>query len=130
MAEFYAESAYALDHGWATRSFSALFGDPARGAAWIALLHDQPAGYVVLCVRHSMESGGLDGHIDDLFVRPAARRHGVGRALLHTLVADARARHVLALHVEAAPDNAAAQALYASFGLKLPTDRQLLSGRL
>ncbi|MBX3736052.1 MAG: GNAT family N-acetyltransferase [Candidatus Didemnitutus sp.] len=130
MADFYAESAFPLDRDWAARSFAALFADPARNAAWLASLDGQPIGHTVLCSRHSMEFGGLDGSIDDLYVIPAARRRGVGRALLDRLVAHARALGVLALHVEVAPDNTAAQALYAALGLQLTPDRQLLVTRL
>lgn len=130
MADFYAEASFALDRDWAARSFAALLADPRRNAAWIAWLRGKPVGHVVLCARHSMEFGGLDGSIDDLFVRAPARRRGIGRALLERLIAHARAQGVLALHVEVAPDNAAAQALYATLGLQPTPDRQLLVTRL
>jgi len=88
-----------------------------------------PLGYAVLTLRHSMEFGGPDGFIDDLFVRKASRRHGVGRAALGALLGECRRRGVLALHVETSAGNPAAVALYESFGLR---DRQrlLLTARL
>jgi ribosomal protein S18 acetylase RimI-like enzyme len=129
MARFYAESGFLLNRDWASASFAALLGD-VRGAAWIASHHDDPAGYVVLTLRHSMEYGGLDGFIDDLYVRPDRRRRGLGRAMLEALFAECRRRNVLALHVEAGQDNVAAQALYRSFGLGVLDDaRQLLTAR-
>lgn len=130
MADFYAEASFALDRDWAARSFAALLADPQRNAAWIAFQDGQPAGHAVLCARHSMEFGGLDGYIDDLYVRPGARRRGLARALLERLIAHARAQGVQALHVEVAPTNAAAQALYAALGLRPTPDRQLLVTRL
>ncbi len=130
MADFYSEATYVLDREWAARSFVALLADPKRNAAWIAWIDGKPVGHAVLCARHSMEFGGLDGSIDDLYVHPVGRRRGIGRALLERLVAHARAHGVLALHVEAAPDNAAAQALYATLGLCPIPDRQLLVARL
>lgn len=130
MADFYAEADFALDRDWAARSFTALLADPQRNAAWIAWLAGKPVGHAVLCARHSMEFGGLDGSIDDLYVRPAARRRGIARALLERLIAHARAQGVLALHVEVAPTNAAAQALYAAHSLRPTPDRQLLVTRL
>ena len=48
MAEFYAESEFSLDRQWASDSFSALLGDDAKGAVWIAFQDGEPAGYVVL----------------------------------------------------------------------------------
>src|SRR4051812_39965578 len=80
MSQFYAESNYALDRGWAAASFAQLLHDDSRGAAWIARFDGEPAGHIVLALRHSMEFGGLAGVIDDLFVRPEFRRRGIGSA--------------------------------------------------
>jgi ribosomal protein S18 acetylase RimI-like enzyme len=125
MREFYAESEFLLDSQWATDSFRALLSDDSKGAVWIVLHHGEPAGYVVLTLRHSMEYGGLDGFIDDLYVRPGDRRKGLGHVF-----AECERRNVLALHVEAGQSSAAAQALYRSLGLGVMDDaRQLLAVR-
>jgi GNAT superfamily N-acetyltransferase len=118
MREFYAEGGYALDDEWAASSFSALLGDPSRGMAWIVKVDGEPAGHAVLTLRHSMEFGGADAFVDDLFVRPGFRRRGLGRALLAALFDECARRGVLAVHVETGADNAAARALYDSFGMK------------
>jgi GNAT superfamily N-acetyltransferase len=118
MREFYAEAHYALDDDWAATSLSALLGDPSRGMAWIVKVDSVPAGHAVLTFRHSMEFGGLDAFVDDLFVRPVHRRRGLGKALLTALFDECRRRGVLAVHVETGPGNEAARALYASFGMK------------
>lgn len=129
MQEFYAESDHSLDRQRATASFSALLHDDSRGAAWI-LLHDaEPAGYTVLAIRFSMEYGGLDAFIDDLFVRPGHRGQGLGRAALRALFAECEKRHVLAVHVEVGHDNVAARTLYDSYGLR-DDGRQMLTVRL
>lgn len=131
MGEFYAESNYAPDGEWAAASFEQLLRDEARGAAWIARDGTGSAGYVVLALRHSMEFGGLTGIIDDLFVRPQARRQGVGSALLAALFEECRARQVAAVQVEVGPDNLAASGLYRAFGLRdHGTERQTLTVQL
>jgi ribosomal protein S18 acetylase RimI-like enzyme len=124
MEAFYREAAYPLDRRWAAKSFAALVGNPALGAAWLLWRDGNAAGYVVLTVRFSMEYGGRDAFIDDLFVRPEHRRHGVGTAALTELIAECRRRGVLALHVEVGHDNRAANALYQKFGLGLRTDQR------
>ena len=54
--------------------------------------------------------------LNDLFVVPAARGHGVARALLRRAADDARSRGAVKLVLSTAVDNAPAQALYASEG--------------
>lgn len=129
MAEFYAEAAFPLDRAWALRSFSTLLAQPSLGAAWVVTCDGRAAGHVVLTVRHSMEQGGLDAFIDDLFVRPAMRRRGLAALALETAIAECQRRGVLALHVEVAPDNLAATTLYARFGLRPRSDERLLLTR-
>jgi ribosomal protein S18 acetylase RimI-like enzyme len=131
MQEFYAEADYPLDRHWASASFSALLQDDSRGATWIVFHDSEPAGYIVLTIRFSMEYGGLDAFIDDLFIRRFCRRLGLGRAALNALFAECERRRLLAVHVEVGHDNVAAQALYRSYGL-VPYDygRQMLTVRL
>ena len=131
MQEFYAESAFDLESRWASDSFITLLSSASKGAVWIAFYDAEPAGYVVLTIRHNMEYGGDDGFIDDLYVRPNYRRKGLGRAATRALLEECERRNVLALHVEAGRNNVAAQALYRSFGLYVLDDaRQLLTVRL
>lgn len=118
MAEFYAESNYALDREWAADSFAQLVQAPDRGAAWIGRDASQVAGYVVLTMKHSMEFGGPDAFIDDLFVRPNSRRRGVATLLLHALFEECRERNALAVHAGVGHDNEGAIALYQAFGLR------------
>jgi GNAT superfamily N-acetyltransferase len=72
----------------ASNSLSALVSDDAKGDVWIAFRDDEPAGYAVLIIRHSMEYGGPDAFIDDLYVRPAHRRQGLGREALGWLFSE------------------------------------------
>lgn len=131
MQEFYAEADYQLNKHWAAASFSALLQDTSRGAVWIVFNNSEPAGYVVFTVRFSMEYGGLDAFIDDLFIRSSCRRLGLGRELLRTLFDECERRKVLAVHVEVGHDNVAAKALYHGYGLEPYSDgRQMLTVRL
>ncbi len=52
----------------------------------------------------------------DLFVAPQARRHGVARRLMESAVAEARACGAVALTLQTARTNVAAQRLYESLG--------------
>lgn len=131
MQEFYAEAHYEFDKQWATASFFQFLINPALGAAWIVSHSDEAAGYVVMTVGYSMEYGGLDAFIDDLFVRKEFRGKGYGRAALDTLFEECARRSILAVHVVVGRDNTTANALYSSYNLALGNDgRQLLSVKL
>ena len=117
MAEFYAESSFPLPTANARRAFEQLLSDPRLGGVWIAFGDDGPVGYVVLTLAFGMEYGGMRGFIDDLFVRPSARRRGVAGALLDALIADCVALGVRSLSVEVAPDNVAGNRVYERAGL-------------
>jgi ribosomal protein S18 acetylase RimI-like enzyme len=125
MAEFYAESSYPLDRAWAAQALGDLLSDSSRGMVWLLEVDGAPAGHAVLAVRFAMEFGGLLAYIDDLFVKPGFRRRGLARAGLVALLEHCRRRGCRAVHVEVSPDNAAANALYRSFGLAPRADERL-----
>jgi ribosomal protein S18 acetylase RimI-like enzyme len=124
MQEFYAEADFDLEHEVAGDSFLALLRQPQLGQVWLLQDNGAAAGFLVLTVRFAMEFGGLDGFIDDLFVRATSRRRGLASAGLKALLLESHRRGLLALHVEVGEDNAAAQTLYRAFGLAPGTDRR------
>lgn len=73
-------------------------------------------GYAVLTLGYSIEHGGVDGFIDEIYVIPAMRNQGIGLALLDRAETEARLRSVKVLHLEAEKRNEKAQALYRSLG--------------
>jgi ribosomal protein S18 acetylase RimI-like enzyme len=128
MQEFYAESGYALNRAWAEASFLALLRNKTHGETRLVCVDGRVVGYVVLTFRFSMEFGGLDAWIDDLFVQPAFRRRGVARYALQDLFTECHRRGALAVHVEVGKENAAAKSLYGGFGLKPHDDgREVLT---
>jgi ribosomal protein S18 acetylase RimI-like enzyme len=64
-------------------------------------------GYVVLTWSFSLESGGLDGYIDELFLEPEVRGRGIGTRVLAQAVLEARRRGCLRLCLEVEHGNPA-----------------------
>ena len=127
MDEFYAEASVPLDRAWAARAFEGLLAQPHLGAAWLLERAGEPIGHVVLSVRYAMEFGGPIGYVDDLFVRPAARRAGAATIALDAVTAECRGRGCRSLEVEVGAGNGAGQAVYRRHGLRpLDDDRQML----
>jgi GNAT superfamily N-acetyltransferase len=62
-----------------------LFGDRPAAEVLIAYLGDEPAGFALFFHNYSTWLGKRGIYLEDLFVRPPARSHGVGFALLRRL---------------------------------------------
>ena len=62
-----------------------LFGDRPAAEAVIASLDDEPVGFAVFFPTYSTFLARPGLYLEDLFVRPAARGAGVGRAVLKYL---------------------------------------------
>jgi GNAT superfamily N-acetyltransferase len=82
------------DHVKATDELleQALFGERPAAEALIAELDGEPAGYALFFPTFSTFLAIQGVWLEDLFVRPACRRHGVGRSLLAALAARTRDR--------------------------------------
>jgi [ribosomal protein S18]-alanine N-acetyltransferase len=100
----------------------ACYSDPWAPSAFVGL-HDNPA--VHFAVARTEARGAVagyvvawfvadEGELANLAVTPGARRRGIGRALLDSVLADATTRGVRSLYLEVRESNAAARKLYAS----------------
>ena len=71
-------------------------------------------GVAVLAYRLSISAGGLFASVEDLYVKPDARRRGVGRALLEAVGERCAARGVS--YVETQVEDEEAAGFYAALG--------------
>ena len=69
-----------------------LFGKRAAAEVLIAYLGGEPVGFALFFHNYSTWLGKRGIYLEDLFVRPAARKHGVGFALLRALARTALER--------------------------------------
>ena len=125
MAEFYAESGYALDHARAALGFTSLLNDQSLGRVWLVESGVEAAGYVLVTHVFSMEYGGVAAFVDDFFVRVSFRGAGLGTSMLEDLRASTTGMGIRALFVEVGPENAVAQQVYRRAGFR-ESNRQLL----
>jgi ribosomal protein S18 acetylase RimI-like enzyme len=100
------------------------------GRVWLVRRSDTPVGYVVVCFGFSVEFGGRDGFVDELYLAAEHRGQGIGRTVLGLVGDRARELGVRALHLEVARDNSRAKALYAAAGFVDRAQFQLMSWRL
>lgn len=88
-----------------------------------------PLGYIVVTFGWSLELGGMEAFVDELFIRPAVRSRGIASEVLATLPRALGEAGVRALHLEVDRTNEAAQRLYARARFE-PRERYMLMTRI
>jgi GNAT superfamily N-acetyltransferase len=88
-----------------------------------------PSGVVQLRFRQGIWRAGGDCLVEDVFVDASARGHGVGRALLEKATERALERGCRRMELDVNEENAAAIALYTSFGFTAGHPRDLYMRR-
>jgi ribosomal protein S18 acetylase RimI-like enzyme len=86
------------------------------GDTLVLLAGDGPDGLAVLRFRAAIWSSGLECYLAELYVTPAARGHGLGRALLGAALRQARARGADTMDIGVDEPDLAARRLYESLG--------------
>jgi len=122
---FHAEDGHALSEEGAG-ALAAVAGGEPLARCWLVRRAGVAVGYVVLSLGFSIEHGGRDGFIDDLYLVPAARGIGIGWALLAFAVAEAQRLGIRTLHLEVEPGNERAHRLYRRNGFA-ESGRRLMS---
>lgn len=107
-----------------------LLTDPRLGAVWAIVAQGAWIGYAAVTYGYSIEFGGRDAFIDELFLRESHRGRGIGTEVLAQLEACAREAGISALHLEVDRHNPIARALYAKLGFELREKFSLMSLKL
>ena len=93
-------------------ALSPLLVNDALGVVY--LLGEPPDGYAVITWGYSIESGGRDALVDEIYVRP--RGEGVGGAALEEILNDLRRRGLGRLFLETERQNDRVRAFYRRHG--------------
>ncbi len=111
-----------LGHSWPTEdsfvsSVQRLIARP-DAEFWLASLgaDSAPGGICQLRFRHSVWTAAEDCWLEDLYVRPDARRRGLARALVERALERARERGCRRVELDTSEDNHGAIRLYDSLG--------------
>jgi GNAT superfamily N-acetyltransferase len=89
-----------------------VLAEPARGVLFLARAEGAAVGVAYLSFTWTLEHGGRVGWLEELYVVPAQRGHGIGTALLDTVCARARAAGCGAVDLEVDAGHARAAELY------------------
>ena len=83
---------------------------------------DGPDGFAQVSFRPSIWSDKPVGYLEELFVVPARRGEGIGRAIMNAVVELAHERGTAGMEVVTGEDDTAARVLYESFGFANETE--------
>jgi GNAT superfamily N-acetyltransferase len=95
-----------------------LLTDRHLGAAWVAEGEAGLVGYLLAVLVLSVEHGGIMAEIDEFFVLPEARSHGLGARLLAAAETALAERGCVRLQLQLAMGNAAGRAFYERRGYR------------
>ncbi|MEO0939769.1 MAG: GNAT family N-acetyltransferase [Pseudomonadota bacterium] len=127
VAAFHAEEGIAMEEAARNAALLPLLDGSPHGAAYLIGPPRAPIGYVIVSFGYSVAFGGMDGFVDELFIRPGVRGRGVASEVLHALPRALAGAGLKALHLEVARDNDAAQRLYGRAGFKMRTGYHLMT---
>ncbi len=86
------------------------------GEATVLLGGEGPDGIAVMRLRTAIWTGGPEAHLQELYVAPAQRGQGIGRALLEAAMAAAREAGATGIDLNTGETDTAARTLYESSG--------------
>lgn len=86
------------------------------GEIWLLELNRKSIGLVILTLGWSMEYGGKDGFIDELYIETDHRGKGYAKTALDFIEKRALSLGVNALHLEVSRHNLRVKILYENFG--------------
>lgn len=118
MEDYYHEvhsSIHPKKHRWAVEK---LFENPAVGKLWLIMVGRDVVGYVVVTLGYSLELAGMDACLEDVYIVPAARSRGIGRAATQMAMSESARLGARAIHLEVEPGNARTRAFYRHLGFQ------------
>lgn len=112
VGDFHAE--HGIDQDTETRraALAPLLEGCPHGAAYLIGPGRAPIGYIIVSFGWSVEFGGMDGAVDELYIRPAVRGRGIGSEVLMSLPKALAGAGLKALHLQVNSDDDRALRFY------------------
>ena len=98
-----------------------------HGAIWLIGPRRAPVGYICVSFGWSIEFGGLEGRIIEVFVRHAVRGRGMGTEAVYDIAKALKQGGVNALHLQVAPEDERNRRLFARAHFVERTDELLMT---
>lgn len=119
MNAFCDETGLAFEPFERRRAINELIANPDLGNLWLIVGDQEAVGYMLLSFGFSMETGGRDGMVDELYIKPGCRGRGIATRAMRYLDARAHALGLRALYLEVRSDDRKAQRFYRKLGFEV-----------
>jgi ribosomal protein S18 acetylase RimI-like enzyme len=130
IAAFHGEEGITLDAAKRRAAIAPLLDGIPHGAIYLIGPPRAPIGYVIVTFGWSVEFGGMDGFIDEIYVRPGVRGRGIANEVLLTLPRSLAEAGMKAIHLEVDTENQSARRLYERAGFSLRERYALMTRKL
>lgn len=127
VAAFHAEAGIDQDPDARRGALLPLLDGIPQGCVYLIGPARAPLGYVIITFGWSVEFGGMDAAVDEIYIRPAVRGRGIAGEVLIALPMALAGAGLKALHLEVGRDNDAAIRLYARAGFRPREGYMLMS---
>jgi GNAT superfamily N-acetyltransferase len=116
VADFCGLDHHPYDESRVTHALAPLLADDTFGQVWLVRppAGGPPVGYAVVTWGYSLESGGREALLDEIFVRERSR--GIGAAALGELLDACRAQGIRRMFLETEAHNTRVRRFYARHG--------------
>ncbi len=129
-AAFHAEAGIDMTDAARRKGLAPLLDGIPHGCVYLIGPPRAPIGYVVITFGWSVEFGGLDAIIDELFIRPGVRGRGIASEALTAVPRALAGAGLRAIHLEVDKTDAAAVKLYRRAGFVARDNYIFMSKRL
>lgn len=127
---FHSEEGIVLEDEDRCAALLPLLDGTPLGAIYLIGPTRAPVGYIVITFGWSVEMGGMDAFVDELYIRPKVRGRGMGSDALTALAEALGDAGVRAFHLEVNRDNDHARRFYERSGFHPRESYMLMTRKL
>ena len=129
VGDFHTEQGITQDDATRRAAILPLLEGSPHGAVYLIGPARAPIGYVTVGFGWSIERGGMDGFLDEIYIRPGVRGRGIGSEIMLSLPKALAGAGLKALHLEVDREDASVRKLYEKLHFR-PRDKYMLMTRV
>ncbi len=127
VADFYAELHAPKSTEYLREALLPLLEGSPYGVAYLAGPKTAPVGYAILTFSWSVELGGMDGMISEIYIQPEMRGRGIGTELLTALPEALQGSRLKVLQLKLDPHNESALKHYSRMQFQVREHQIIMS---